>query len=426
MPDPTELPDTQLTGAQPRAAAAMHADVLVIGGGPAGSMLARQLALAGIDTVLVDKQRFPRDKPCGEFLSPECQPYLTALGLGSLLQDLGAHAIAGMHIHGAGFAATGRFVATAERAESRTGYGVRRLVLDDALLRAARDAGARVHTRHEFLALERDADGAIVGARLRGDGGDPILCRARWVVGADGVHSRVAGDLGVRRPLRWLQQIALVAHFDGVTRETFAEVHLLRAGFFAATSVDDGSLGLNLVLPRKCFRERTAADWDEFVAAHAAAAPALAARLVGARRLAPWRGIGPLAFRSSRVAVPGAALVGDAAGYVDPLTGEGLFFAMFGARVLGEALQEALASPSRAKAAMRRYASRRGHELAPRMFLSKLLQRGLRHPWVVAAFLRGLTRWPRLADLLVTMSGDSIHPRDLWRPTFWREFGRSA
>jgi flavin-dependent dehydrogenase len=405
----------------------MRCDVLIIGGGPAGSALARQLALAGVDVLLADKKEFPRDKPCGEFLSPECQPYLEAIGLGTLLADLGAHRVAGIRMHAAGRAATGRFVAWPPRGAGSFGFGIRRSRFDDALLRAARAAGARVATRLEFVALRRGADGVVIGADLRGPDGAPAAVTARWVIGADGVFSRVARELGEHRPIAWLQQVALASHFAGVPGRPLAEVHLLHSGFFAATTVDEQVFSVNLVLPRTRFRTRTAADWDAFVGQHAAiAAPDLAARLAAGRRLGPWQGLGPLAHRPARVIARGAALVGDAAGYLDPLTGEGIYFALFGARALGEALLGALADPRRSAAALRSYARRRHREVAPRCFLAGLLQRGLRHPAISSLFLRGLARWPHLADLLVTMSGDSIHPRDLWRPSFWRQFGRTA
>ncbi|MBL8733342.1 MAG: NAD(P)/FAD-dependent oxidoreductase [Planctomycetes bacterium] len=405
----------------------MQCDVLIVGGGPAGSTLARQLALAGIDVLVVDKKAFPRDKPCGEFLSPECQPYLEGLGLGSLLSDLGAQRVQGMRICGKGLVAAGRFASLPQRGDRSAGFGIRRARFDDALLTAAQAAGARVQTRCEFVNLRRGAADRVVGADLRTSDGAPIEVAARWVVGADGVFSRVAKDLDVQRPLRWLQQVALTSHFAGVPAAPTAEVHLLHSGFFAAVTVDDGIFSVNLVLPRERYRSRRTADWDEFVMQHAADTdPEFAARLALAKRLAPWKGIGPLAHTTTRVSVPGAVLVGDAAGYVDPLTGEGIYFALFGARALGDALLEALATPRDADRALRGYARRRHRELAPRLFLAKVLQRGLRHPFVVSTFLRGLARWPRLADLLVTMSGDSIHPRELWRPGFWRQFRRAA
>lgn len=403
----------------------MQTDVLILGAGPAGSALARQLADAGFAVALADQKAFPRAKPCGEFLSPECHPYLAELGLSDLCAALGAHDVDGMRLFGAGHMALGRFRTTPARAR-RPGVGVRRDRFDHALVRAAEAAGATFLPRHEFVALARGRDGAVTGAELRTPDGARLACRARFVVGADGVHSRVARALDLQRPVRWLDQFALVNHFDGVPPLPTAEVHLLRGGFFAATTVDGGVFGVNLVLPRHALAARRGASWDEFFADWLARAPGLAQRLVGARRLAAWRGTGPFAFTTRRQAVPGAALVGDAAGYVDPLTGEGIYFALFGARALGEALAAAFAEPLRAAAALRGYERARAREIGPRLAVARALQRGLRHPWLIATFVRALGRWPLLADLVVTLSGDTAHPRELWRPAFWRAFREVA
>src|SRR5262249_30961389 len=161
--------------------------------------------------------------------------------------------------------------------------------------------------------------------------------RAAFVVGADGVRSRLAQELALQRPLRWLDRLALVARYAGVTARDHAEVHFVDGGYFAATTVDDGTFHLNLVVDRPRVRQG-AGELAGLVAARLQHAPVLQQRLAAAVRTVPWRGTGPLAFATRRQAVAGAALVGDACGYVDPLTGEGIYFALHGARSLVQAL----------------------------------------------------------------------------------------
>lgn len=402
-------------------------DVLVIGAGPAGSATALQLARAGFAVTLADKKAFPRHKPCGEFLSPECVPYLDALGLGDVFERLGAWRVHGMRLSAAGAETQGRFRQLLDRpSHGGTGFGVQRTRFDHHLVQQAEAAGVRFLPRHEFAELCRDADGTVLGAELRTPDGSTNRVIARHVVGADGVHSRVARALGVQRPLRWLDQMALVAHYRGVPAAPLADVHLLRGGFFAATTVDEGLYSVNLVLPRTALRTRMDEDWDAFVLRHLASAPALRERLQRSERHTPWRGTGPFAHTTTAQTLPGIALVGDAAGYVDPLTGEGIYFALFGARAVAGAIEQALHVPARATAAMASYRRERQRELAPRLCAARWLQRGLRHPWLVRTLVAALRRWPSLADLVVTMTGDTIHPRDLWRPSFWRSFGASA
>ncbi|MGB3970247.1 MAG: FAD-dependent oxidoreductase, partial [Planctomycetota bacterium] len=113
----------------------MQPDVLVIGAGPAGSTLAWRLARAGFAVTIADRAVFPRDKPCGEFLSPECAPCLAELGLHDLPGQLGAVPVPGMRLSGFGCTAHGRFRQLPDRAgHGRCGFGLRRVVLDDALL----------------------------------------------------------------------------------------------------------------------------------------------------------------------------------------------------------------------------------------------------------------------------------------------------
>ncbi|MGE3174150.1 MAG: NAD(P)/FAD-dependent oxidoreductase [Planctomycetota bacterium] len=402
-------------------AAAIDCDVLVLGAGPAGSTTATHLARAGFDVVLADQKAFPRQKPCGEFLSPECRPYLAELGVDEVLRAAGVRLVHGMQLHAGDTAARGAFRALGDRPHAHSGYAVRREVLDLLLLDAARARPeVRWLERARFRELLRGDDGRIVGARLRyGDG--ELVVRARRVIGADGVRSQVAAGLGVQRALGWLDRLALVGRFDGVPPAAAAEVHFVPGGYFAATTVDDDTFHLNLVVDRRAPGLRDG-DLDAFVAAHLQQAPRLQQRMADARRLQPWRGTGPLAFRTTRQALPGAALVGDACGYVDPLTGEGIYFALHGARALAAALEQGRAAPRRAAAALRGYERERRREVGPRSMLSRLLQRGMRRPWIVDRVVGLLAAHPSVCDLLVTMTGDTVHPRDLLRPSFWRQW----
>jgi flavin-dependent dehydrogenase len=389
---------------------------VIAGAGPAGATLALRLARAGLAVTLLDRAQFPRGKPCGEFMSPQALPILDELGVRDAVLAAGAHPVRGLLLFAGGRAVAGRYVPVGRAVPLHDhGYGLRREVFDSLLVDAARAAGADLRTGFAVTGLERDADGRVTGVTGRDAGGERVVLRAPIVVGADGLASRVAKSLGVRRERTWLRRIAVTARYDGVPVLDRGEVHFFPGGYFAATSVDHGSFRLNLVLDatRVAGGRRELA---ELFAGCLAQAPQLAERLRAATLAPPLRAIGPLSGSTTRQVVPGAALVGDACGYVDPLTGEGIYFALRGAQLLAPRLLEAVRRPADAARALARYQRERARALGPHVTLALALQRGLRHPRVVRGLLAVLARWPHLADLLVSLTGDYVPIRSLLDP----------
>lgn len=396
-------------------------DVVVAGAGPAGSTLAQRLASAGFHVALVENHRFPRFKACGEFMSPGSVPILSELGLTSELLRLGAAEVRGMSLHGHGRRAIGRFsdVGSA-RAPQLHGWAVRREVLDDVLLASALRTGAvELFERTRVISLIRDEQGRVLGVSARPADGGPIDLRAAWTIGADGLRSRVARELGVQRAVPWLDKIALTTRYSGVSWGNSAEVHFIEGGYFACTAVDGGLVSLNLILDRERYLLARMGRVD-LLDAQLARAPALAERLGRGTRVDPVRGIGPLSAVTTRQTFDGAALVGDACGYVDPITGEGIFFALKGAQMLAASLVEALHARRNDWNALRRYALGRKREIEPRAAFGMLLQRGLRHPRIVRSAMRLLEDRPELVDVLVSVTGDYVPLRELARPKLWR------
>ncbi len=188
-------------------------DVLVIGGGPAGTSTAVALAKRGIDVMLVDRARFPRPKPCAEYLSPEASRILDAMGALDTVENTGAARLRGVIVRAPnGSQIRGEFVSGhGYRAFRDRGLSVRREVLDQVLLDRARAAGVRVREGVRATGLRIDA-GVVTGAELL-DGG---AIDARLVVGADGLRSIVTRRLGLAGTSRWPRRLALVSHYENV------------------------------------------------------------------------------------------------------------------------------------------------------------------------------------------------------------------
>lgn len=273
-------------------------DLVVAGGGPVGLATALYAARAGLDVEVREPRAGVIDKACGEGLMPSAVAALAALGV-----HPDGHPIAGI-----------RYVDGARRAEARfrsgSGLGCRRTTLHAALLAAVVDAGVPV-------VRCRVDDVVVESGRVVVDG-DP----ARYLIAADGLHSPVRRALGLDRPVaRAPRRFGLRAHVSLRPWTDLVEVHWARSSEAYVTPVADGLVGV-AVLGRA-----GAGGFDQALAAF----PELAGRLFGRERGAV-RGAGSLRQRSARRVEGRVLLAGDAAGYVDALTGEGLALGLAQAR----------------------------------------------------------------------------------------------
>jgi flavin-dependent dehydrogenase len=370
--------------------------------------VAVSLAARGREALVLDRARFPRDKICGDFMGPGAAAALGRLGLLAALPVGVARPLAGMRLTAArapGVVVIGRYDA------ERQGLAACRRDLDTALLAAARGRGARVLEGVRVVDLLRDARDAVTGVRAEGPGREPVEVRARLVVGADGRHSMVARRLGLARPApSGFRRFAVRAFFadpmaEAARTPAMGEMHLGEAGLYGGLSaLPDGRASVCLVadathLPRG--REALARWYDAQVAAF----PGLARRLAGGRRVSDVDTLGPLVVQAAGAVADGALLVGDAAGFFDPLTGEGMLSALRGAELAGEAADRALGAGDVRAAALAGYGRARRAEIAPRVRLDRVVQSVVPRPALAAWLARRLASWPSTADRLVRLTG---------------------
>ncbi len=277
-------------------------DLMIAGGGPAGLATGIRAARAGLSVTVAEPREGPVDKACGEGLMP---------GAVRALDDL-AGSVRGVPFRGI------RYVDESRSAEAPfrrgTGLGVRRTVLHDALHAAARDAGVGFLDRR-VGDVRQDADG-VCAAGLR----------ARWLVGADGLHSSVRSAIGVRQVDRRVARYGQRRHYAVPPWSDLVEVHWAGRSEAYVTPVAPDLVGVAVLTPER-------GPYEE----HLAAFPALRARLPD-EAVSRTRGAGPLRQRVSSRRVGRVLLVGDAAGYVDALTGEGLAVSFAAAEALVDCL----------------------------------------------------------------------------------------
>jgi flavin-dependent dehydrogenase len=273
-------------------------DLLVVGGGPAGLATALRGARAGLEVVVVERRTGPIDKACGEGLMPHTLRQLESLGVQAK----------GKTFRGISYTDGTRQVDAPFTIG--TGLGMRRTALHAALLEEATSAGVQI-VHDQVGEITQDA----TSVRAQG-------LRARYLVAADGLHSPIRRSLGLERPSPGPRRWGIRRHVRVAPWSDYVEVHWAAGAEAYVTPVADDCVGIALLSSR---RGGFDSHLEEF--------PALRERVEG-RPHEPDRAAGPLRQRVSHRRAGRVLLVGDAAGYVDALTGEGLGLAFGAAELL--------------------------------------------------------------------------------------------
>ncbi len=401
-------------------------DVLLVGGGPAGSTAARLLAQLGWTVRLLDRARFPRPKPCGECLNPGAVAALERLGVLERVLALQPASLDGWTVSAERAVARGRFP------HGAGGLSLDRARLDAALLDAARAAGVEVVEGTRVTGLVHTAEEKRAGtvAVLTAAPVHPVH-RARIVVGADGLRSVVARALSAYRRSPRLRKLSITLHVEGAgldPRQGRLWIDGEGTVGLAALDPDGRSWNATAVVDADARGRAVAGDPVGFTLARLAALlTGSAPRSAAAPRLVagPWAS-GPFDWPTRRAVADRVVLVGDAAGYFDPLTGQGIYRALRSAELAAQAIDRALRADRAFSADLAGYETALRDELRAPL----RVQRG-----VEAVISRGPLRRGALAllgrrthpmDTLIAITGDLAPVRSLLRPTVWLRRTRSV
>lgn len=346
-------------------------DVAVVGGGPVGLACAVHAARAGLDVVLVERREGPVDKACGEGLMPDAVARLREIGV-----EPEGFPFRGIRYVDGDLVAEGTF-------PHAGGLGVRRVQLHEALVRRAGETGVELRWGTTVQGLE---DGGVVT--------DRGVIRARWIVGADGLLSRVRKWAGLEGGPGPLRRFGVRRHYASSPWTDLVEVHWGPGCEAYVTPVGADEIGVAMLW------SEGKVDFDGLLDR----LPDLRERLAGAKVASRDRGAGPLHQKVLAVHRGNVALVGDASGYLDAITGEGMAVALHQSAALVDAL---LAGD------LSRYAA--AHRRIARLpdFMTSLVLGLERRPGLRRRALRALAADPALFSRLLGIHGRTLPPRRL-------------
>ncbi|MGI9628047.1 MAG: NAD(P)/FAD-dependent oxidoreductase [Longimicrobiales bacterium] len=386
-------------------------DVLVIGAGPSGSALSLRLARRGWRVTVIDRARFPRPKPCGEFISPGAVRALARLGF-----PPGSFAESAAQLRGWSLQVGDRSV-SAEFSGNGRGFSLPRSTFDHRLLAQARAAGAQVHTGTRFVRCSHWAGDGDPGVEVRSARGLMTL-RPRVLVGAGGLRCPVAAQLDVsKRPAR-IKKVSLTSRVRGVGLRPDMGRLFVRGDLTIGLAPSDPAgdeWNATVVVPSAVYGRRIARGAVGFFHESLARAGVMTGGTTYESDNHPEPGLwasGPFdrptaTFHKGRI-----VLVGDAGGYFDPFTGQGIYQALRSAEVLGAELSRALSGAATYQQAFESY----GRIVERERSATTRVQRAVE--WALSEgrqdlVMRGLARTPgRYGEILdVTTDTDTLWKR---------------
>jgi flavin-dependent dehydrogenase len=375
-------------------------DVVVVGAGPAGALAALILARAGVRVQLFERARFPRAKLCGDTLNPGAMRVLAAhVPIAPLVEQ--SLPLDGMLLTGpGGVAVRGKY------ARGLLGRSIARRELDTILVQHAINAGARFDDDVAVSAPIVDSTGQVAGVSLKGQSGADRKYSASLVIAADGRESRLARAMGLtrhpHRPRRW----AVGGYFDGVDDlVTAGEMHVRAGRYIGVAPMPGGLANACLVVPHSPAL-RAWRDPGRALTEALADDPRLRPRFARARLVEPPHVLGPMAVDVSAPGVPGLLLAGDAAGFIDPITGDGLRFALGGAVLAAAVAHDILVGLVDVSDAATRLAAARQRAFGAKWRFNRMLRALITSPQAVGGAAVCARLLPAVFESVIRYAGD--------------------
>jgi menaquinone-9 beta-reductase len=370
-------------------------DTIIVGAGPAGSSAAIALASRGWRVALLDRQTFPRNKLCGEFISPEGLSDFAKLGV---LPALLEKSPAPVHMVRVTFS-------TAHQIRidlPQSGWGLSRYALDHALFEHARALGAECFEDSPVHTIEGSLEQGF-RVQVRPQRGSPIVLKAKTVIAATGRWSNVPRDprhaSRGQRPLK--RYVGIKAHFRGdLNLDNAVELHFFQSGYCGLNRIEGDEINLCALVEEEC-ATRYARNWEALIDAAGGENPHLDNRIRSMRRSSEFLVTSPVIFQTRERILRDVFMVGDAAGFLDPFSGDGISTAVRSAVLASRCVDDVMRGCVPYERAKRDYGRAYQSEFGGRFLFSRIIRNALSISGIPPAFSHLQSRIPSLGEWVV-------------------------
>ncbi len=377
-------------------------DTIIVGAGPAGSSAAIALASRGWRVALLEKQTFPRDKLCGEFISPEGVSDFARLGVRPALLEKKPAPVQRVRV-----TLSADHQARIELRES--GWGLSRYALDQVLFEHARAQGAECFENSPVQTIEGSLDHGFqvqVGTQSNA----PRVLTAKTVIAATGRWSNVPHN--PRKSLRELKRlkrfVGIKAHFRGESDlDDAVELHFFEAGYCGLNRIEGGETNLCALVEEE-FAARYARNWESLVEAAGRQNPHLEGRIRAMSRSTEFLVTGPVIFQAGERILRDIFLVGDAAGFLDPFSGDGISTAVRSAFLASQCVDDVIQGRVSNEESKKNYNRAYQSEFSRRFLFARIIRSALSIDSIPPAFSR-LQSWiPALGEWVVRQTRGQV------------------